>query len=490
MRYKQFSLLILSFTLCTATLRAQQGAIPGNEQVSGTLTLRQAVDIAIKNNLVVNQADINSQSYKIAYDQSWEYMLPTLSASGGQGLNFGRSISSANNQYVNTQYESGSASLNAGLPLFRGLQLQNGRKAALFAYEASKKDLQTQKDNITLNVLNAYLAVLNNRDQLALALEQAQADSVQVARLELMNSQGAVSPMNTLTDLRGQYASDQVNISIATQTLETSKVFLFSILNIPYNRDVQYENTVTTTDISAYPAASDSVFRTALGIIPGIQSAQLKVHQYERALAQARGAYYPTISLSASVGTNWTNTPAGTSNAIDSGYSQRKGIYALGGGAQLPIYEYGYTYGPTTYPKWWDQFKNNRGEFIGINVNIPILNGFQARNNVRNAKLNLETAQINNANVRNVLQQNVETAFQNMVAAYKNYKFYMDQAKAYEESFRIQNIRFTEGVITSDVYIQAKARNDIAEVNLAAAKYIYIFRTKVLDYYQGRLAIP
>ena len=87
----------------------------------------------------------------------------------------------------------------------------------------------------------------------------------------------------------------------------------------------------------------------------------------------------------------------------------------------------------------------------------------------------------------NASAQNVENAFQNMVAAYKSYKGYIDAAKAYEESFRITNIRFTEGVIASDVYIQAKTRSELAEVNLSAAKYIYIFRTKVLDYYQGKL---
>ena len=112
------------------------------------------------------------------------------------------------------------------------------------------------------------------------------------------------------------------------------------------------------------------------------------------------------------------------------------------------------------------------------------------RNNVRNAKINLATAKLTETNTRLVLQQSVELAFQNMIAAYRSYKAYIDQAKAYAESFRITNIRFTSGVVTSDIYIQAKARSDAAIINVAAAKYAYIFRTKVLDYYQGRLQIP
>ncbi len=489
MRYLSFALL-LSFALCTGKLEAQFANVPGNDQISGTLTLQQAVEIALKNNLSVNSSDISSQGFKIQFDQSWEYMLPTISASGGQSINFGRSISSANNQYSSNQFESGNAGLNAGLTLFRGLQYQNGRKAARYAYNASRQDLQTQKDNITLNVLLAYLLVLSNRDQLTLAIEQSRSDSIQLQRVKAQNAEGNLIPLSGLTDLQGQYASDQINIVSNINALENSKVSLFALLNVPYNRDVQYQNTVTTTDISEYQSGSDSIFRKAITIIPGIESARLKVSQYERLLAQARGAYFPTISLNAGVSPNWTNNPTPSSSTPTDSSFQKVALYdASPSHNNLNYYGTQYTKFANTYPSWGDQFKNNRGENVGISVNIPILNGLQIRNNVRQAKLNLKTAQLNNANIRNVLQQQVENAFQNMIAAYKNYKFYIDQAKAYEESFRITNIRFTEGVITSDVYIQAKARSDIAEVNLAAAKYIYIYRTKVLDYYQGRLQL-
>jgi outer membrane protein len=172
----------------------------------------------------------------------------------------------------------------------------------------------------------------------------------------------------------------------------------------------------------------------------------------------------------------------------DSTYSASSSQFANANGTG-PIYNKQYN-GYNIYPKWSDQFKNNRGESIGINVSIPILNGFQYRNNVRQAKLTLKSYQLQNTNVKYQLQQIVEQAFQNMIAAYKQYKFIKQQADAYAESFRITNIRFTEGVITSDVYILSKAHVDQAQINLAAAKYSYIFRSKVLDYYQGKLTIP
>lgn len=495
MRYSSFILLFLSAALCTTRLTAQnnagataaQNTAGAADAVGSTLTLPQAVAIAIKNNLTVNTVDLTSQGYKISFDQSWEYMLPTISASGGQNLNFGRTLVTTNNSYASTEFNSGSASINAGLTLFHGLVLQNNIRMQRYVWDASKMDLQQQKDNITLNVLLAYLLVLSNRDQVNLAYEQSRVDSVTLIRLTAQNDAGALNPVSNLTDLQGQYAADQINIANAINTLEQSKVSLFALLNVPYNRDVEYQNTITATDINQYPAASDSIFQHAMGIIPSIKSAQLKVYAYEKNLALQRGYYYPTISLNGSVSTNWTNAPSPT--FVQTGTSIVKSTTAFTDpNGNNPIYE-SQSNGYTTSPNFSNQFKNDRGESVGLNVSIPILNGLQTRNAVRQAKLTLKSYQLQNANARFALQQTVESVFQSMILAYKSYKFYVQEAAAYEESFRITNIRFTEGVIASDVYIQAKGRSDQAEVNLAAAKYIYLFRTKVLDYYQGRLTI-
>jgi outer membrane protein len=495
MRYSSLFLLLLSFSLSArllaqnnASAHAAQSNTAEQDSINGTLTLPQAVAIAIRNNLSVAQSDLNSQGYKIQYDQSWEYMLPTLSANGGQNIYFGRSISTTNNQYFNSQFSGGNAGLNAGLLLFHGLELQNNFRAQRYAYNASKLDLQQQKDNITLNTLLAYLQVLNSRDQVQLAHEQAEVDSITLQRLTAQGKAGALAPVSNLTDLQGRYAGDQVNIANAINNLEANKVALFAILNVPYKRDVEYQNSIAATDINDYQANSDSIFQHALNIIPSIRSAQLKVLEYRSNLAYYRGAYYPSISLGANVSTNWTNAPA-ASGFVPTGTSYIPSTSAfLDPTGNTPVYDK-VTNGYNTFPTWGDQFKNNRSESIGINVNIPILNGFQARNNVRQAKLNLKNYQLLNRNAHNYLQQQVELAFQNMIAAYKSFKFYQQEVVAYKESFRVTNIRFTEGVIASDAYILAKGNSDAAEVNLAAAKYAYIFRTKVLDYYQGKLTI-
>jgi outer membrane protein len=452
--------LLLFFSYASLEAQDASGAPDptGVTTIGTTLGLRQAVDIGIKNNLLVNQTDLQSQSYKVAFDQSWEYMLPTLGANGNESINFGRSLNTTNYTYVNAQTGSGNYNLNLNLPIFQGLQLQNGIKQNRYIYNASRLDFKYQKDNITLSVLLAYLSVLSSRDQLATILAQESADTVQLHRLENQNREGALLVMSNLTDLQGQVAQDNINIATATNNFEAAKINLFQLMNVPYKREVEYENSVNTADISDYQASPDSIYRTALQVVPNIQSAALRVQGFEKALSVARGAYWPTLSFGANVNSyfNSAATSPTTSNKIP----------------------------------WGTQFNDNRSESIGLNLSVPILNGFRVRNNVRNAKINLQNARFISNNTRLVLQQSVESAFQNMMASYKQYKFYSDQAAAYAESFRIFNIRFTEGVITADVYILAKARSDQAATNLAAAKYAYIFRTKVLDYYQGRLAIP
>ena len=134
-----------------------------------------------------------------------------------------------------------------------------------------------------------------------------------------------------------------------------------------------------------------------------------------------------------------------------------------------------------------DQFKNNRYEQVGISINIPILNYLRARNNVKIAKINLKNAQITAQSTRHDLQQQVEGAYQNMINAYDSYKSYREQVAAYTESFRGVEIRFNAGAVTSVDYVVAKNNIDRANTNLTEARYNYIFRTKILDYYQGRL---
>lgn len=447
------------------------------------LTIKQCVDLAIQNNLQVQQSQIQMESNGIAFKQAKDNLLPQINGTISEQNNYGRSISNTNNAYVDVQNGSGSYGLNANLVLFNGLSLQNAiRQNALF-YNASRMDLQQQKDNITLNVILAYLTVLSNQDAFDIAREQAEVDLRQVERLEIENREGAIAPA-TLYDLKGQYANDQVNVVNTGNALETSKVNLFSLLNIPYLKDAGYEKVSMNADISDLRTSSDSTFQIALQNIPNIRATDLRVQSYQKSIAVARGKLYPTLFLYGSLNSNFSSIA--TSPIPGTEFPQQTGQYVTVGGSSYDVYT---TSLQTQKTSFGDQVKNNRYQVVGLQLNIPILNYFSARNNVKVAKLNYQNAKVLSNASRNQLQQLVEQAWQNLRAAYGQYKGYLDQVNAYGESFRTAEIRFNNGVITSVDYVIAKNNYDRANTNLSAARYNYIFRTKILEYYQGRLSL-
>jgi outer membrane protein len=256
-------------------------------------------------------------------------------------------------------------------------------------------------------------------------------------------------------------------------------------LNIPYQRDAQYEKIPLDVSMPDSPTSSDSIYQTALNILPTIKSADLKIKAYQKAVLVNKGVYYPTLSLYGSISSNYSNLATGTILGPVTPFTTSDYVTVNGTNYNVITQQQS-----ATFPKlsFGDQFKNNRYTQIGLSLNVPILNYLRARNNVKQAKINLKNAEYNANNTRLQLQQNVELAYQNMIAANGQYKSYQDQVAAYTESLRSADVKFKAGVITSVDYVIAKNNADRANTNLIAARYNFIFRTKILDYYQGRLS--
>ncbi|MFI5153252.1 MAG: TolC family protein [Chitinophagales bacterium] len=480
MQRNTWILLVSIIALSFSNLRAQDNLTPG-----AAIDLKQCVDIALKNNLLVTQSSLQVQSSTVNATQAWEYMLPNINASANYGVNFGRSLNQNTYTYSDEQFNSSNYGINAGLLLFSGLQVQNQIRQSKFALEASKMDLQQQKDVITLNVLLAYLQVLSNQDLLQISRAQADVDLKQVERLEIMRKDGAIPILSTYYDLKGQYANDLVNIANNVNALESSKISLFQILNIPYRKDLVYDRIPLDLNAPAYGPSSDSIYQTALAVLPQIKSVDLKIKASERALGVARSAYYPTLSAYAGIGSNYSSVAQSqTPTFISTDTSQNAYVYVPNNNYPVITKNQNYSFSNISFG---DQYKNNRYEQVGLQINIPILNYMRARNNVKLAKINLKNAQYIAQASRNQLQQMVEQAYQNMLNAYEQYKSYRDQVAAYNESFRGAEIRFNDGAITSVDYVIAKNNIDRANLSLTQARYNFIFRTKILDYYQGKL---
>jgi outer membrane protein len=475
-----FGVLVTIFFLLSAIVHGQTSP----QDLGEVLTLKQAVEIAIKNNLVVEQSDIAKQTAQVSRNQQIGYLLPAISGTGTQTISTGRSLNTYTYEYVTQQINYGNYSISANLNIFSGLQTQNSIKQFSLAYEASKLDLEQQKQNITLTVFLNYMQVESSQDLLDISRKQADVDKKQLERLDLQNKDGALLILSDLSDLKGQYATDMANIASAVNALETAKINLFNVLNVPYKRDLRYETLPLDLQMTDYVGNPDSIYRIALSTLPEVKSADLKVKSLQKGVAAARGQYYPQLSLSAGLSSNYSN--AATTNIYGATTFVPTTNYITVGGTNYNVITEQQSV-TTKNISFGDQFQNNRATFVGLNLSIPILNYLRARNNVKQAKINLING-VNNANsTKFVLQQLVEQAYQNLVMARDQLKSDQDAVDGYAESFRTFEIRFNEGVITSNVYLQAKNNIDRATINLAIAKYNFIFRSKILDYYEGKL---
>jgi outer membrane protein len=437
MRYFKY---ILIFT-CLCTKAFAQSA-------DSVYTLQQCIDIAIKNNLDVHKSELQMDADRIYWKQARENLLPSFNANVDHTIYNGRS-QNADLTYVNSQITNANYNLNSSLTLFNGMNLINSIKQSSLAYQAGKMDYQQAKNDISLNVITTYLQVLDNEDLFTQAQNQLEVSLKQTERTEILNKDGNIPPQQ-MYDLRGQLANDKLNIVNTRSNIYAAKLNLLQIMNVPFNKEVKLARLRADEVPGVYQQSAGEIYNTALSDLALVKAAELRVKSAEKGVAALKGNLFPTLSLNSGISTLYSSGSAGS-------------------------------YG--------DQFKNNYNTGFGLGLSIPILSGFQRRNKVSLAKIDLQSARYTNDATKIQLKQNVEQAYVNMGAAYERYQILGDQVKAYEESFRIADVRFTDGDLNSVDYLVAKGNLDRAKTGLINARYDYFIRTKILDYYQGKLTL-
>jgi len=455
---------------------------PGNVN---KLTLKKCVEAAINNNLQVRQSDLQMQAGAVNLKQAKANLLPDLSGTFNHGISQGRSIDPFTNGYINQKLTSANYSLSSGVILFNGFQLQNLIRQNGLTYEADKMDLQQTKENLTLNVILAYLQILNNEEQLQQSKNQADVSRRQVERLNVMNESGAISPAE-LYDLKGQLASDQIAIVTNQNAVNSAKLSLSQLMNVKYNSNTEVEKMnadTLTLDYSNDPAALYAISVKQLAIV---KASELRKQSAQKGVKVAKGYYYPTVDLGGNLYTNYSD--AATKSIPLNTVEAASGDYVNVGGAKVPVMTSRTNYSSQKI-SYGDQFNNNYYTQVYLSIRVPILNRFTAKNRVALAKIDLKKAEAEAETVKTQLSQNIEQAYFNMTAALQKYKALQEQVKDFSESFRIAEVRFNAGAINEKEYLIAKNNADRSNVDLIANKYDYLFRIKILDYYQNKLSL-
>ncbi|WP_369434690.1 TolC family protein [Mucilaginibacter yixingensis] len=424
-------------------------SVLAHAQQNNVITLQQCIDIAVKNNLEVKQTNNTMLVDSINYKQSKENLLPSLTGNASRSLNQGRGVNSITNTYINQSFTNDSYGLNTGVTLFNGLALQNNIKQALLAYKAGKMDLQAAKDQVTINVITNYMAVLNAEETLLQTQSNLAVSKEVLERLEIQEQQGNNKAASDIYDQRGIYATNKVNVVNAKNALNAAKLSLFQLMNIAYQPDAELQALNPAEPAARYSLNPQQIYEIALQQLPQIKAAILKRESAEKSLQMQKSRLFPTLTLGGSINTNYSSASQNTS--------------------------------------YFDQFKNNYATNIGLNLSIPLFTGHTQKNNIAIAKISLNSYKDLQENTRTVLLQNVEQTYYNMTAAQNRYLALQDAVKAYTESFRISKIRFEAGVLTSVDFIISKNNVDAANLNLITARYDYLIYSRMLDYYQGKL---
>ena len=423
-------------------------------------TLEECVDYAIKNNISIKQSELDTKSASIEKSSAVGNFLPTFNINGSHSWNIGLNQNIITNLLENQTTQFTSAGINSNVAIYNGMQNQNRLRRANLAIVASEYQLSKMKDDISLNVANAFLQILFNKENLKVQKEQLSNNEKQLLRSQELVNAGVV-PRGDLLDIKATVATNNQAIVTAENALLISKLSLAQLLQLDNFQDfdiadANYDAKESLTLLQT-PAA---IFANAKEERVELKIAKTNLEIAERDVKIAKGAYQPSLQ-----GVYSLNTRAGYSDRVI-GFNGTTPILA----PALPVFE---------------QFDNNKGHSFGFQMNIPVLNGFSVRNNVDRSKIALDRSKIAFSQQELDLERNVYTAFTNAKGAMKANESAIITLEARQEAYNYAKEKFAVGMMNAFDLNQSQTLFVNAQSEVVRTKYDYIFRVKVIEFYFG-----
>ncbi len=409
-------------------------------------SLHDCIEYALSHNLKVKQTALQVEQREIDLNTAKSNILPGVSASASENLSFGRGLT-ADNTYANTNTTSTGFSLGADMTLFKGLRNKNNIELSKLNLKAATQDLEKARDDIRLAVAQAYVQVLYKMEINQVALRQVEIDSQQVVRLSEMRDNGKAAHADVAVQ-EATLAQSRLTAVQAEHALRLAELDLVQLLDLP--TPVGFSVQIPEKGEPELPSVSpNDIFEEAVGSKPVVQAQAIRVAYAERNIALAKGGYLPTLSLSGGLGTNY------------------------------------YTNSGSTSAKFLDQLSNNFSQYVGLSLSIPIFSRMSNRNQVRSAKINHQTQQLQLDQTKKDLFKEIQQAWYNAVAAYRKFESSKDAEKAAIESFSLVQAKYENGKATITEFNESKNQYLKASSDLAQARYEAMYQAELLDYYRG-----
>ena len=446
-----------------------------------TWTLKQCIDYGLTHNLQVRSSILSAQMSKNTFDQSKFGRLPTLNGFASHTYNIGQRIDPFTNQFANDVIQSNNFYLSTNVDLFGGLRTANTINQNKTNWKSSILDAEKMQNDIVLNIATVYLSVLFNEELLKIAEDQINVTQQQLGRMNKLVKAGAMAK-GSLLEIEAQYATEELQIITASNNLDISRLSLKQLMELDSIEDFRIARpNLEIMDGERVKSTPGQIYNAALMRSPEVKSSELQLQSSVLGLNVAKGGVYPTLSFQASVGTGYSANSKNIESATFTG-TQSTGLFTSIGDDVLQS-QYDYTYSVTPFA---DQFKNNVNQTIGFNLSVPIFNGFTVRNSVSQAKVQIEIARTSLESLKNQIEKTIQQAYLDAVAALKKYRASGKSVSALQESFTYTEKRFEVGLVNAVDYNDAKNKLAKAKSDLLQAKYDYIFKTKILEFYQGK----
>lgn len=444
-------------------------------------SLEVCIQYAMENNIQIKQSVLNTEYNENLLKQSKLGQIPSLSGSGGYNFSWGRVLDQTTYSYTDNQsINSVNLGINSQANLFSGLRVRNTIQQNELNLMASYEDVEKVKNDISLRIAAAYLNIMFNKELLAVTQNQLEITGQQVERTRIMVDAGKLARGNLL-ELQAQYASEELNQVNAENQLTISLLNLQQMLDLPF--DTAFDVVIPElADPDEDPLVIDAmeVYEVAEQVMPEIKSAVLSLKSAERGLAIAKGGRSPQLYMTAN---------------YSSGYSDiREQVVGFSPPTQIPI---GVTEGgeavystPQEFPEYgaypfFKQMQDNASAGVGLGLSIPIFNGWQVNTNIANARIQHENAQLELQSQKLVLYANIQQAYTDALAALKKFIATQKALVSMEESFKYTETRFEVGLVNTVDYNMSKNQLIVTQSDLLQAKYDFIFKTKILNFYQG-----
>ncbi len=442
-------------------------------------SLKECLDQALEKNIQLNQIQLTSQMNKVNLDQVRMNLYPNLNLGDNQIFNWGYGTNPATNQNIKQSISANSLSLTSSVTLFNGSFNINTIKQNQFLYNAGNYDVDKMKNDLYLSVVASYLQVIYSYEAVDIAKAQMSNTAEEVDRTQKYVDAGKLAEGN-LFQIQSQLATDKAAEVSTENQLQLAKVALMQLMEIPITENFDVDRKGVIEPEAVPVLTSEDIYKTSEKIMPEIKSAELRTNASEIGIKLAQSYDIPKLTLGGSLRTAYSSASSKYSTTYQPeniGYLQNsptEQVIAL-----MPInVKQGYPF--------MNQLKDNFGQAISLGLSVPIFNNFQGKYGIEKAKISLQYTKLNEDATKIQLRKNVEQAYTDLNAAIKNYTAAKDGLISEERAYKDMEKKFNIGLVAATDYLVEKNNYEKSTLALVQAKYNYIFKSKIVDFYLGK----